>query len=316
MVRAIHPQLDAWARESAIGHVIIRAAGDRAFSAGGDIRALYEWGRAGDETFCDFFRDEYTLNAAIKRFPKPYIALIDGIVMGGGVGVSIHGSHRVAGDRMTFAMPETGVGLFPDVGGTWFLPRLPGQTGMYLGLTGASIRTADAVALGLATHHVPSARLGEALEALCAADDVARCLDRFAADPGAGPLLDQRAEIDRHFSADSLDGIIASLKSDGGDWARQCLATLSTKSPTSLRITFLQLRAGSALGFEDAMRLEYRIACRIFQGHDFFEGIRAVVIDKDLAPRWRPAALAGLRDEDVAGYFAPLAKELALPAQM
>ncbi len=313
MVHAMHPQLLAWAEDSVVHHVIIRAAGDRAFSAGGDIRALYDWGRAGDETFCTFFQDEYRLNTAIKRFPKPYVALIDGIVMGGGVGVSIHGSHRIAGDRMTFAMPETGIGLFPDVGGSYFLPRLPGETGLYLGLTGTRIARGDAVALGLATHYVPSGAHSRLFDALCEAEDVDCCIAGFAAKAGEAPLAAQRGAIDRHFSPATLEGIIASLLGDSGEWAQKCLATLQTKSPTSLRITFRQLRAGWHLEFEDAMRMEYRIASRIFHGHDFFEGIRAVVIDKDLKPRWQPPTLADLTDDDVAGYFAPLARELQLP---
>ena len=312
MVHAMHPQLLAWAEDSAVHHVIIRAAGDRAFSAGGDIRALYDWGRAGDETFCTFFHDEYRLNAAIKCFPKPYIAFIDGIVMGGGVGISIHGSHRIAGDRMTFAMPETGIGLFPDVGGSYFLPRLPGETGLYLGLTGTRIAKGDAVALGLATHYVPSSTHPALIDALCEAEDVDACLAGFAGEAGEAPLAAQRGAIDRHFSPATLDGIIESLKGDSSEWAQKCLTGLQTKSPTSLRITFRQLRAGRHLDFEDAMRMEYRIASRIFHGHDFFEGIRAVVIDKDLKPRWNPATLADLTDQDVAGYFAPLKQELPL----
>jgi enoyl-CoA hydratase len=312
MVRAMHPQLEAWAGDPAIGHVIIRAVGDKAFSAGGDIRALYEWGRAGDPAFCTFFHDEYRLNTCIKRFPKPYVALIDGIVMGGGVGVSIHGSHRIAGDRMTFAMPETGIGLFPDVGGSFFLPRLPGETGMYLGLTGTRIRSGDATALGVTTHYVPSERHADLFAALCAAKELDTCLAGFAVAAGAGPLAAERAQIDRHFAADSLDGIIASLAGDGGQWAQTALAMLATKSPTSLRITFRQLREGRHLGFEACMRHEYRIAARIFHGHDFFEGIRAVVIDKDLKPAWQPATLSDLSDAEVAGYFAPLPAELPL----
>ncbi len=312
MVHAMHPQLLAWAADPDVAHVIIRAAGDRAFSAGGDIRALYDWGRAGDEAFCAFFHDEYRINAAIKRFPKPYIALIDGIVMGGGVGVSIHGSHRVAGDRMTFAMPETGIGLFPDVGGSYFLPRLPGETGLYLGLTGTRIARGDAVALGLATHYVPSSAHPALMDALCEAQDVDACIKGFAGEAGEAPLTAQRGVIDRHFSAATLDAIIESLKGDDDEWAQKCLAGLETKSPTSLRITFRQLREGRHLEFEDAMRMEYRIASRIFHGHDFFEGIRAVVIEKDLKPRWEPATLADLRDQDVASYFAPLDRELPL----
>lgn len=311
MVRAMHPQLEAWARDPAVAHVIIRAVGEKAFSAGGDIRHLYEWGRAGDETFCTFFHDEYRLNTLIKRFPKPYIALINGIVMGGGVGVSIHGSHRVAGDRMTFAMPETGIGLFPDVGGTYFLPRLPGETGLYLGLTGTRIRTGDAAALGLATHYVPSDRHQPLVEALCAAEDIDRCIEDFSVSAGDAPLAAERGLIDRHFSPPSLDAVIAGLAADDGEWAQKTLAAIRTKSPTSLRLTFRQLREGAHLDFEDCMRLEFRIASRIFHGADFFEGIRAVVIDKDLKPRWQPASLDDLTDEDMAGYFAPLASELS-----
>jgi enoyl-CoA hydratase len=312
MVRAIHPELRAWGADEAVARVVIRAAGDKAFCAGGDIRALYEWGRAGDETFLDFYREEYRLDTFIKRFPKPYVALIDGIVMGGGVGVSVHGSHRIAGDRLVFAMPETGIGLFPDVGGTYFLPRLPGETGLYLGLTGERVRTADAVALGIATHHVPSARFPDLTEALCEADDVDAALAAFDADAGEGPLSADRALIDRHFSASTLEGVLESLRAEGGEWAEKTLSTLRGKSPTSLRITFRQLREGKSLGFEDAMRLEYRIVNRIFHAHDFFEGTRAVVIDKDMAPRWRPASLDQITDADIASYFAPLAEELDL----
>lgn len=312
MVHALHPRLEAWAEDPTVRHVIIRSAGEKAFSAGGDIRHLYDWGQAGDETFCTFFHDEYLLNTLIKRFPKPYVALIDGIVMGGGVGVSIHGSHRIAGDRMTFAMPETGIGLFPDVGGTWFLPRLPGETGLYLGLTGTRIRTGDAVVLGLATHYVPSNRHQALIEALCAAEDVDRCIEGFSVPAGDAPLAAERGLIDAHFSAQTLDALIAGLEAGEGDWAAKALATIRTKSPTSLRITFRQLREGRQLAFEDCMRLEFRIASRIFHGHDFYEGIRAVVIDKDLKPQWQPADLDDLTDADVAGYFAPLARELPL----
>src|SRR5438067_5489422 len=181
LVRALARQLDAWATDAAVTRVIIRAAGDRAFSAGGDIRALYELGRAGRQAeMLTFWRDEYPLNAMIKRYPKPYVALIDGIVMGGGVGVSVHGSHRVAGDRFSFAMPEVGIGFFPDVGATWFLPRMPGELGTWCALTGERLKSADAVAAGIATHHVRSERFPDLLDALCGNVSVDAVLGAFA----------------------------------------------------------------------------------------------------------------------------------------
>jgi enoyl-CoA hydratase len=290
--------------------VVIRANGGKAFCAGGDIRALYDWGRAKDPRFFDFFRAEYMLNAQIKRFAKPYMALIDGITMGGGVGVSVHGSHRIASERLMFAMPETGIGFFPDVGGTYFLPRLPGQVGMYFGLTGDRARTGDACYAGIATHHVPSDRFGELGEALTKADDIDECLAGFVAEPEPGALKDRQGAIDRHFDHDSVEAILASLDADPSDWARKTAATLRGKSPTSLKVTFRQLREGRRRDFEDCMRLEYRIVHRVADGHDFYEGIRAAVIDKDALPRWRPGSLEEVSEADVAAYFAAVADEL------
>jgi enoyl-CoA hydratase len=175
MVRLMHPQLAEWARDPEIAHVVVRAAGEKAFCAGGDIRQLNDWGLAGDQRCLDFYREEYRLNTFIKRYPKPYVALIDGIVMGGGVGLSVHGSHRVAGERITFAMPETGIGLFPDVGGTYFLPRLPGSVGTWLALTGARLKQADAAWCGIGTHAVPTESFDDLTQALFAEDDAARC---------------------------------------------------------------------------------------------------------------------------------------------
>jgi enoyl-CoA hydratase len=310
MVEDMSATLQRWAGDDAVRQVVIRASGDKAFCAGGDIRALYDWGRARDPRVFRFFRAEYQLNTLIKRFPKPYVALIDGIVMGGGVGVSVHGSHRVASERLVFAMPETGIGFFPDVGGTYFLPRLPGESGMYFGLTGERCRTGDAHYAGIATHHVPSGRFGELGEALVQAQDVDDCLRRFAAEPEPGALKNRQADIDRHFGHDSVEAIMASLDADPSDWAQRTVATLRGKSPTSLKVTFRQLREGRRRDFEDCMRLEYRIVHRIFDGYDFYEGTRAAVIDKDGKPRWRPDALDGVSETDVAAYFAPVAEEL------
>ncbi len=307
IVRAMQRQLDAWANDVGIDRVIIKAAGERAFSAGGDVRQLYEWGQAGDPNARDFYREEYRLNTTIKRFPKPYIALIDGIVMGGGVGVSVHGSHRVAGSNMLFAMPETGIGLFPDVGGTYFLPRLPVEAGMYLGLTGARIGPADALALGIATHAVPSERLGALEEALTSAGDVDACIANFAARPGEGKLAGHMEAIGRCFAGTDVADILARLAGDPDrPFAEKTATTIATKSPTSLAITYRQLREGAGLSFEDCMRLEFRIVNRVLQHQEFFEGVRAIIIDKDNAPRWNPARLEDVDPADIDAYFADL----------
>ncbi|CAA9316985.1 MAG: 3-hydroxyisobutyryl-CoA hydrolase, partial [uncultured Microvirga sp.] len=239
MVRTIRRALDAWAGDTAVALVIIVAAGDRAFSAGGDIRDLYDLGRAGryDEAL-SFWREEYALNLRIKRYPKPYVALIDGLVMGGGVGVSLHGSHRIAGDRYRFAMPEVGIGFFPDVGATYALPRLPGRIGTYLGLTGARVGAADALGLGLATHRLPSAEQPHALEALIAGHPVDNVLptDRAGQD---GDAFEHRALIDGCFGQDTVFAILASLDQEAGKgsaFARETAAAMRSKSPTSLAI--------------------------------------------------------------------------------
>src|ERR1051325_822857 len=212
MVRALARQLRAWESDAAVTRVIIRAEGERAFSAGGDIRALYELGRAGrQQEMLAFWRDEYPLNAYIKRYPKPYVALIDGIVMGGGVGVSVNGSHRVAGDRFSFAMPEVGIGFFPDVGATWFLPRLPGELGTWCALTGDRLRTADAVAAGVATHHVRSDRFADLTDALCGNLSVDATLAAFAERAEGGPMTARRPNIDRVFAADCVEDILHRL---------------------------------------------------------------------------------------------------------
>lgn len=310
MVREITPVLKRWMLDDNVRHVIIQAAGERAFCAGGDVRVLYDWGRAKDAKYIAFYREEYLLNTLIKRYPKPYVALIDGIAMGGGVGLSVHGSHRVATERLVFAMPETGIGLFPDVGGSYFLPRLPGETGMYLGLTGHRIGATDAVHLGIATHYVPSDRLADLADALCRASEVADCLAEFAADPGPASLPDLRAAIDRHFGQDNVEAILDTLDADPSEWAGRTAADLRGKSPMSLKMTFRELREGLKLDFEECMRLEFRMVSRTIDSHDFFEGVRAAVIDKDQAPRWRPATLGEVSEAAVAAYFAPLADEL------
>jgi enoyl-CoA hydratase len=321
MVRALTGQLRQWANDPSITRVVIQAAGSRAFSAGGDIRVLYDLGRAGrHDEMLPFWREEYILNAMVKRYPKPYIALIDGIVMGGGVGLSVHGSHRVAGDRFLFAMPEVGIGFFPDVGATWFLPRLPGEVGTYCALTGERLGAADAVAATIATHRVSSSRFGDLADALCGAVSVDATLAAFTEPVVDTPLAARRGAIDRLFNGDRVEDILAALDADattaGPDagFAGTAAATIRNKSPTSLKLGLAQMRAGADLTFEACMKCEFRIVSRIIHGHDFYEGVRAVIVDKDNAPQWRPAALAEVPDAEIARHFAPIpSDELVLP---
>ena len=310
MVRALHAKLDKWARNDKIHHVVVRAVGGKAFSAGGDIRNLYDWGRSGNETWRDFYREEYRLNAAIKHYGKPYVALIDGIVMGGGVGISVHGSHRVATEKLMFAMPEVGIGMFPDVGGSWFLPRLPGEVGTYLALTGARVGLEDARWTGIANHGCPSDRIGDLVEELCAATDVDAVIAKHGVRPKHAPLARLQADIDRVFSKASIEEILAALDAEGEvEWAKKAAAAMRRNSPTSMKVALRQLREGKRrTEFDDCMRMEYRVVERVMRGHDFFEGVRAQIIDKDNAPNWQPATLAELSDEAVGGYFAPLAE--------
>ncbi len=305
MCRALEAELKAYADDPAVAAVVVQGAGDRAFCAGGDIRRLYDEGKAGGGYPFDFYRDEYRLNALIFHFPKPYVALMDGIVMGGGVGVSVHGSHRMVTERVMFAMPETGIGLFPDVGGSYFLPRCPGRLGLYMAMTGARLKAADAVHARLGDAYVPSDKLDALIDALAEVnqDDVGQVLDGFREDPGPAPIGERQADIDRFFAADDVEAILSALDADAGDWAAEAAATIRQKSPTSLRIAAEQLRRGAALEFDDCMRMEYRMACGCIAGHDFYEGVRAVVVDKDQAPKWRPDTLDGVTDDDIRAYF-------------
>ncbi len=313
MCVAMKAKLDEWAKDPLVGAVAIRGDGDRAFCAGGDIRALYDSGRAGTPYAFEFYRDEYRLNAAIKHFPKPYIALLRGIVMGGGVGVSVHGSHRVADDTAVFAMPETGIGLFPDVGGSYFLPRCPGEIGMYLALTGARLKTADMLYAGVATHHVSAGNTAELLERLAAGEPADSAIAALVAPPDEAPLAEHRGSIDRHFAAASVEAVLASLDAEDSEWTRATAASIGTKSPTSLKIAHRQLRTGRLLGFDDCMRMEMRIVARVIAGHEFYEGVRATIIEKDNAPKWRPPTLVQVADSDIDTYFLPLGeRELVL----
>ena len=320
MVRELTRQLAEWETDPTVTRVIVASRDPRAFSAGGDVRALYDLGRAGrfDEAL-GYFREEYALNTHIKSYRKPYVALIDGIVMGGGVGISVHGSHRVAGDKFAFAMPEVGIGFFPDVGATWFLPRLPGRLGTYCALTGARLDGADAVVAGIATHRVPSARFPNLIESLCDADPVEESLAACAQSPARGAAAARRNAITAWFEADQVEEILGALDAEGAmqgpnaAFAAETAALMRTKSPTSLKLALAQMRRGATLDFAECMRTEFRIVSRVVRGHDFYEGVRAVIIDKDQAPHWQPASLAAVDPAEVERHFAPVGHELELP---
>ncbi len=301
MYRAFDPKLREWAEDPSLRVVVVRGAGERAFCAGGDVRAVYEAGRgiAGERSLTAvFFREEYELIRRVHRYPKPYIALIDGITMGGGAGVSVNGRYRVATERTILAMPETGIGLFPDVGATRFLNLAPGRIGRYLGLTGARLGAADALYCGFATHFVPRERLPELLARLRTEAPEA-VLAALSADPGPPPLAARQAEIDRAFAGDTVEDILAAVDDE-------TRGVLLAKSPTSLKITLRQLTLGRGMDLEAALALEYRLTQQVMAGHDFYEGIRAALIDRDGRPHWRPATLAEVADAAVDAYFAPL----------
>jgi enoyl-CoA hydratase/carnithine racemase len=314
MCVAFKAKIDEWAADDAIEAMVIEGAGEKGFCAGGDVRAVHDSGKAGTGYWKDFFSDEYRMNAALFHFQKPFIALVDGIVMGGGVGVSDPASHRILTERTMYAMPETGIGLIPDVGGSYFLSRLPGRLGFYLGLTGARIRAADCMYAGVADAYMPSDKIA-AFKAdlevthIADVDDVDRILEKYKADPGEAPLAAIVDQINEAFAGHSVDEIVATLETAGDDWSSQTAATLVTKSPSSLKLTFRLLHEGAGLDFNDCLRMEYRLVSRCMEGNDFYEGVRAVLIDKDNAPVWKPARIDAVSDEMIDGYFASLGPE-------
>jgi len=312
MCAGMFAQLKQWALDPAVRSVVIDAPPGRAFAAGGDVRAVYEAGKKHDGSVMKFFSTEYPLNAAIHHFKKPYVALIDGIAMGGGLGVSVHGSHRVVGESAILAMPETAIGLFPDIGASYFLNRLPGQLGMYLALTGERLAPADALYSELATHFVPAERFSDITARLAEGESPDSVLAQLSQDPGRAALAQHRAAIDRAFAEDSVEQILDALMREQ-KWGSAARDLLLTRSPTSLKLTFRQIREGAVLDFDSCMRMEYRMVARVMEGHDFYEGVRAALVDKDQTPRWRPDNLAAVSDEEIARCFAPLGPaELAL----
>lgn len=307
MVLALAKALSAWEADDEVALVVVRAEG-RAFCAGGDILHVYHAGREG-RLLDEFFADEYRMNAQLARFPKPYLCLIDGIVMGGGVGISAHGSHRVMTENAQFAMPEVGIGFFPDVGGSYVLSRLRGSFGMFLGLTGTRIRRGDAVWSGLATHSVDAVDLQALFDALVETGDADGALKPFAKSPPRETDDASLHAISLHFAFDTLEEIVASLRQSAGkpdEFAKAALDTMRAKSPTSLAVTFRQIKSGKMLSMDECMGMEFRILHRMLRGRDFYEGIRAVLVDKGSTPAWQPPTLAEVGEDAVQAYFAPL----------
>jgi enoyl-CoA hydratase len=314
MVRRIDEALTAWEHDPAVETVVITGAGGRGLCAGGDIRAIHDDARDGDGSASRaFWRDEYRLNARIARYPKPYLAVMDGIVMGGGVGVSAHGGVRVVTERSQVAMPETGIGFVPDVGGTHLLCRAPGELGTHLALTGARIGAADALLCGLADHYVPSDDLPRLLGSL-AELPVGEALAGVVRTPPQGVLGDRRGWIDTCYAADTVEEIVRRLLAHGDPAAKEAAETLLAKSPTALKVTLASLRRARALGtLEEVLNQEYRVSCAALGIPDLVEGIRAQVVDKDRRPRWSPASLTEVTDTDVQRFFTPLGEhELGL----
>lgn len=313
MFHRLDPLLAEWEEDPGVAAIVVRGAGGKAFCAGGDVRAIAESGPGlggPDDLKRVFFRDEYRAIRRIHRLKTPYVALQNGITMGGGAGISINGRYRVCTDTTVFAMPETGIGLFPDVGATRFLSRCPGRVGLFLALTGHRIKAADMVWCGLATHYVPQDRLDALVETLAGGESVEATLARYARDPGPAPLAAEEALIDRCFGGETVEAILAALDRERPEWA----AILRRMSPTSLKITHRQLLIGGNLAIEEALALEYRMTQHCMESHDFFEGVRAVLVDKDQNPQWRPARLEEVTKYEVDRYFAPLGpNELTFP---
>jgi enoyl-CoA hydratase len=310
MCRLMTEALIAWRRDPAVRAVLIDHAGDRGFCAGGDIRMLAQSGAGDGRAAREFFHTEYRLNDLLfrYRYETPVIVVMDGITMGGGVGLAMPARFRIATERTTFAMPETGIGLFPDVGGGWHLSRLHGKTGLWLALTGARLKAADCELLGIATDVVEAARVAELKAAIVAdPDGLERILTEFQFEPGRAPLADHRDPIDRLFGHESMEAIFAALEAEGTDWAKAQLETLALKSPQTMKVALRQLVEGARMTrFSDNMVMEYRIGARVVQRHDFLEGVRAVIVDKDNAPQWSPATLEGVTDAQLDEIFAPL----------
>lgn len=304
MILAIAAALREWAADDGVKAVAIRGEGDRAFCAGGDIRAVREAVVAGGDEGARLLRDEYHMNALIGAYPKPYVALIHGICMGGGAGVSVHGRYRLADPSLMFAMPETGIGFIPDIGSSHFLSRAPDRLGLYLGLTASSIGLGDAMAAGLITHAAARTDFDAIIAALADGQAVDKAISSFTRKAEPGPLAEHRRRIATIFSASSVEAILERLDRDGSAFAVQTAQTIRSRSPTALKLVFRQLREAEHLSLKACLAMEYRLALRTLVAHDFREGVRAALVDKDRQPKWQPSALAGV--QDLERFFAAL----------
>ena len=312
----------AWTRDPQVYAAVIVSATDRAFCAGGDVREMVDWGKSRPQEARRSLAAEYALNWQLDCFTKPTVSLIDGMVMGSGVGISLYGTHRVAGERYRFAMPETGIGLFPDDGVSWAFARMPDEIGMYLALTGRAIGRADAYRLGLVTHCVPATHFAEIRAAISDAEPVDPVLDSRHEDPGTGEIERLRPAIARCFGKEGVQAIAAALEAERGEteaWAKGALQDLQRCSPTSLKVTYRHVRTVRGADLSATLKQDFRLASRFMQGHDFYEGVRAGLIDRDHAPKWQPGSLDHVSDAAVDAYFAPLGVdelELATRAEM
>ncbi|XP_049939376.1 3-hydroxyisobutyryl-CoA hydrolase, mitochondrial isoform X1 [Schistocerca serialis cubense] len=312
MIRKIFPTMKNWEKEKSL--VIMKGTGEKAFCAGGDVRAVTEAGIKGTNLGRDFFREEYTLNSLIGTYHIPYVAFIDGITMGGGVGLSVHGHFRVATERTLFAMPETAIGLFPDVGGSYFLPRLGGKLGLYLALTGYRLKGLDVLKAGIATHFCDSGKLVDLLDSLLKCpgtqNAVEEVLNKFSKSSTSKTsefsLTPYMSIIDSCFSAPTVEEILERLRAEGSEWSLKTIETLNNMSPTSLKVTKKQLEEGEGKSLLDCLKMEYRLAVHACEGHDFYEGVKALLIDKGRKPNWKPSTLSEVTDEFVDAQFAPL----------
>ncbi|MGK4904316.1 enoyl-CoA hydratase/isomerase family protein [Streptomyces albus] len=305
MVRRVAAALDAWEDDPEVAAVVISGAGERGLCAGGDMRGVHDDVRAGGgAASARFWAEEYRLNARIARYPKPYVALMDGIVMGGGVGISAHGTVRVVTERARVAMPETGIGFVPDVGGTWLLSRAPGETGTHLALTAGPVGAGDALLCGLADHFVPSERLADFSAAL-AHTPPQEAVARYAAPAPPAALAAHRSWIDTCYAADDIEEILRRLRDSGATAAKEAAEAIEGKSPTALKVTLAALRRARGLhSLEEALEQEYRTSVATLSSHDLVEGVRAQLVDKDRRPRWSPATAAEVSDAEVARHFA------------
>lgn len=305
MVDLLGEQLARWAKDDQVRHVVVTSTSEKAFCAGGDVRAVYEAEKAGDTAVEKFFFDEYHVNHQIHAFPKPYVSLIDGICMGGGAGISVHGSHRVGSEKLMFSMPETAIGLIPDVGATHFLARMPHEIGTYCAMTAARLGQADAYFTGLLTHTVAHEKMAELEKALETSEDVDATLAQYHVPPQAdmSPVMKEAAAIERIFSKGSPMGVLHQLEGEGSVFAQEVLEGLRKKSPTSVSLAHEQVRRGKGLGLEGCLRMEYRMVHKILRQPDFYEGVRAVLVDKDHSPKWSPETLEKVDSAEIRSYF-------------